>query len=109
MLAFLDKRGPTTSDQDLQQFVFFTVLNLVLHLSGVVARPELGNSGGRFITPGPGTYGSVQRRVFRQAASSNAFRSKTFADKLKDSGTPGPGSYKQPESFRNRPGVSNDL
>ena len=54
---------------------------------GSSARPELGNSGGRFITPGPGTYGSVQRRVFRQAASSNAFQSKTirFPDKLKDS------------------------
>lgn len=69
---------------------------------GSSARPELGN-GGRFITPGPGTYGSIQKHVYRQAASSNAFRSKTIRfNKLKDSGTPGPGAYKAPESFKRR-------
>ena len=47
----------------------------------------------------------MQRRVFRQAASSNAFRSKTIRfGKLKDSGTPGPGSYKQPATFRKKYG-----
>ena len=68
---------------------------------GTAARPELGNAGGNFVTPGPGTYGSGQKMVYREAASSNAFRSRTKRFNRKHgSDTPGPGAYTAQGSFK---------
>ena len=103
-LAFPDKRGPTTSDQDLTvvRFLQLRKVNLVLHLSGASsARPELGNSGGDSLHRVLVLTVVYKDVFFVKLHLVMLFRSKTVRfDKLKDSGTPGPGSYKQPESFR---------
>jgi hypothetical protein len=68
---------------------------------GTAARPELGNGGGTFVTPGPGTYGSIHKQPFREMASSNAFRSRTKRfNKKVGVDTPGPGAYSGQSSFK---------